>query len=134
TLEFAFDEPESAALRIGGPLFALGSPLGSRHELRLRAGVELGLGESLLAAAVVESNLGDRWTVVPLLDAATPEILVIPSLGLGLGVPVQFLRGARTRVGGRIQLTASLPFVSLVVPFDVFADEVQTAMYGQVSF
>jgi hypothetical protein len=90
-------------------------------------------------SASVETDFQGTTTIVPLGELATPDFLVlIPSVGLGAGVPVQIRRGAGTYVGARMQLTVSFPVLSLLLPVDVFPGAPsrtwQAGFLGQVSF
>jgi hypothetical protein len=124
----------------GGPIAGIGGRLDAK-ELRARFGWEAGLtGGGIIASLAVETNFSTRATVVPLVDAALPSLLLfIPSLGAGLGVPVQWRSDGPTLVGGRLQLTMSFPFLSLLLPVDVYpaapeGGSAQTALIVQASF
>ncbi|HEY3817952.1 MAG TPA: hypothetical protein VGL81_12315 [Polyangiaceae bacterium] len=137
-LRFAVMQPGNTFLN-GGPFIAAGGRIGPA-ELRTRLGYEIGYGRALIYSAAAETSFHGRTTLVPLVEAATPDIaIIIPSLGLGVGVPVQLRSGAPTLVGARAQLTVSFPIVSLVVPFDWFPggagdERFQVAMLAQASF
>lgn len=124
----------------GGPTAALGLRFG-REELRARFGWEVGLGRTFVLGASAETNFDAYVTPAALLEAATPSFaFVVPSLALGLGVPVQIRRDTATRVGVRTQITLSWPFVSFLFPIDVYPAEsssgsrVEGSFLGQVSF
>ncbi len=123
----------------GGPLAGAGGRL-NPGGFRARLGYEAALPWWLIGSASVETDFKSTTTIVPLAEIATPElIVVIPSLGLGAGVPIQFRTGAGTRAGVRMQLTASFPVISVVFPVDVFpgaapGDVWQVAIFGQASF
>ncbi|MGD0524650.1 MAG: hypothetical protein ABSE49_05885 [Polyangiaceae bacterium] len=123
----------------GGPFVGAGGRIGPA-ELRTRLGYEVAYPSYVLYSAAVETSFHGRTTLVPMVEAATPDILVIiPSLGLGAGVPVQLRAGEPALVGGRLQLTVSFPVISLVVPFDWFpggsgSEQAQIAMLAQASF
>jgi hypothetical protein len=136
-LRFSLVKPGTSLL-LGGPLVGLGGRLDA-PELRGRLGYEVAYPWWLITSAVVETSFQGRTTLVPLIEAATPDLVfLIPSLGLGVGVPVQLRTGEATRVGVRTQLTVSFPLLSLVLPIDVFpgasTDGGQVALFGQASF
>jgi hypothetical protein len=122
----------------GGPFLGIG-PRFSERGPRLRLGYEIG-GPSWLAYALAgETNFEKDVTVIPSVEAMTPDIAVlIPSLAFGIGMPVQAKSGSPTLVGVRAQLALSFPFLSLVFPFDWYpaspSGGLHTAMLAQVSF
>ena len=138
TLRFRFVHPGTTVLS-GGPLLGIGGRIDAR-ELRVRAGYELATPDWVVYSAAVETSFHGRTTLVPLVEVASPDIaIVIPSLGLGAGVPVQLRSNESTLVGVRAQFTMSFPVLSLVVPFDWFpgasgGDVTQISMMGQASF
>ena len=124
----------------GGPLLGIGPRIG-REELRARFGYEIGGPEALVYSVAGETNFRDYVTAVATVEAASPSfVFIIPSLALGIGVPVQFRKDAPTRVGVRGQLAISWPLVSLLFPIDVYVAEnssgahVEGAFVTQVSF
>jgi hypothetical protein len=109
-------------------------------ELRTRLGYEIAGPTAVIYSGAVETSFHGRTTLVPVVELATPDIIIIiPSLGLGAGVPVQLRSGEATLVGARVQLTVSFPVVSLVIPFDWFpggagSEQAQVALLAQASF
>jgi hypothetical protein len=104
----------------GGPLVGIG-PRIAREELRVRAGYEISGPEFLIYGIAAESNFDTYFTGVATIEAATPNLIFIfPSLALGLGVPVQVRHAEPTRVGGRLEFTASFPVLSFVFPVDFY--------------
>ncbi|MGH7293647.1 MAG: hypothetical protein ACRELB_01880, partial [Polyangiaceae bacterium] len=138
TLRFGFVRPGTTVLS-GGPMIGVGSRLDVK-ELRVRLGYELAAPSWVIYSAAVETSFHGRTTLVPLVEATTPDLVVlIPSLGLGAGVPVQIRQGQPALVGVRGQLTVSFPIFSMVVPVDWFPgasgnDRVQVSMLAQASF
>ena len=125
-------------IRNGGPLVGLGAELVS-PTLRARVGYEIAGPDYLLYAVAVEGDFVDHLVVAPTLEIATPFILVIPSLGAAIGVPVLVDPGG-AEVGVRLQATVSLPYVSVVVPVDMYPGRgtthpewIQVGIFGQVS-
>jgi hypothetical protein len=70
---------------------------------------------------------------VPMVTAATDSIFVIiPSVGLGVGVPVQL--APDLRVGGRVALDVHFPLIGFVAALDLYptAGLYQVSLLGQV--
>jgi hypothetical protein len=132
-LELTVTTPGNGPFYAGGPFLGIGKEL-SGGPLRLRAGWEVGVSSFGLAQLAVESDASQVLTLVPAVEVATPGIVFVPSLGLALGVPVQFKKGADTRVGGRVQLTLSLFLLSVVLPIDFYGAGADAALLGQLSF
>jgi hypothetical protein len=137
-LRFGMVVPGTAVLN-GGPFVAAGGRVGPA-ELRTRLGYEIAGPTAVIYSGAVETSFHGRTTLVPVVELATPDIIIIiPSLGLGAGVPVQLRSGEATLVGARVQLTVSFPVVSLVIPFDWFpggagSEQAQVALLAQASF
>jgi hypothetical protein len=134
-LDIAFEMPESSFVT-GGPLAAIGVTL-DEGDARLRVGYEIGAPPFLVHSLALESDLDERIGAVLMTEAATPNLLfMIPSLAVGLGLPVQARRGDGVRVGARLSIGVSFPFVTVVVPFDLYPganDAFQVALLAQVS-
>lgn len=136
-LTFSVVRPGTTLLN-GGPVVGLGAGLDS-GTVRGRLGYEIAIPWWVIWSAAVETDFQGTTTIVPLGEVATPDLIVlIPSVGLGAGVPVQIRSGAGTYVGARMQLTVSFPVLSLVVPVDVFPGAPtrtwQVGLLGQASF
>jgi hypothetical protein len=137
-LRFTAIRPGTTVLN-GGPFVAAGGRVGPA-ELRTRLGYELAGPRAVIYSAAVETSFHGRTTLVPVVEVASPDLLVlIPSFGLGVGVPVQLRSSAPALVGVRAQVTVSFPVVSLVVPFDWFpggagSEQGQIAMLALASF
>jgi hypothetical protein len=99
----------------GGVLLGFGGTFGEGRPttLRARLGYEANVLGWLLVSAAAETDFEKRAQLVPAVEAASPGLWVIPSVGIGLGMPVQVSPGPR--VAGRLQ--ASLMFY----PVGVFA-------------
>jgi hypothetical protein len=79
----------------GGVQLGLGARLGNGSRFMARLGYQLAAPESFLHSLSVETDFREQLILTPLTQYATPQILIIPSLGLGVGVPVQVLPEAR---------------------------------------
>jgi len=114
-LPFAF-RLSAPTVRIGGILLGVGSTLGDR--IRLRVAGELAAPDWLLYSAAFETNVRDRFFVVPAIHAATSAIVIIPSIGAGLGMPIQLRPDARA--GVRFQADVHLYPLGLFAAVDVY--------------
>lgn len=79
----------------GGVQLGVGARLGEGSRFMARLGYQLAAPESFLHSLSVETDFREQLVLTPLTQYATPQILIIPSLGLGVGVPVQVLPEAR---------------------------------------
>ncbi len=139
TLSFTVVESQGTSVLHGGPYLGIGARLDAEG-FRARFGYEAAAPWWVIWSASAETNFDGTTTLVPLGEVASPDVMVVvPSVGLGAGVPVQFRSGARTRVGVRMQLTVSFPVLSIVLPVDVFpgadsGQRWQVALFAQASF
>ena len=102
----------------GGVQLALGSSLGAEARFRARLGYQLGTGPWLLHSLSLETDFRDQLVVTPLIQGASPQLLLIPSAGLGLGVP---LRVAPTfRPGARVLVDLHFFLLGVVFTWDYF--------------
>jgi len=103
----------------GGLLAGVGGAFGDQAGLRLRLGYEVALRGWLLASLAAESDLQTRVRIVPAIEAASPAILfIIPSVGVGAGVPVQVWPQAR--VGIRLQASLHVYPAGLLFAADFY--------------
>lgn len=119
TIRFGFFEP-TPILRHGGPIAAIGTAGDDERRTRLRLGWEVGGPRWLLYSANVDLDFRGRVIVAPVVHAATPMLLILPSVGFGLGLPVQVR--PETTVGVRVQLDAMISAVGFLASLDVFPD------------
>jgi hypothetical protein len=105
----------------GGPTLGIGGRL-DKPELRMRVGVEASIvSTSFIEGLHFETDASKQWTLVPSIDAATPDIfIIIPSAGVGAGVPIRVESGQPVRVGGRLQATLHFPLLGVVFPIDYY--------------
>jgi hypothetical protein len=106
----------------GGPLIAVGARIDEPYPFHARVGYEVGFTSWLLGAVVAESDLRSEWLVAPSVEFALPMLLILPSFGLGLGVPV-LTTPTGTHVGARLQLSAAMPGVAVVFPLDFYPSD-----------
>lgn len=127
-----FQHQSSFDLYNGGPLLGLGAALG--NGFRARFGYEIGLYDWLWIAGL-DADFDFKGVAVfaPRIEAALPQLAIIPSLAAGVGAPVRIERDAQ--VGGRLQLTASI-FASFVTSIDYFPrdDLWEVTMLGVLGF
>jgi hypothetical protein len=76
-------------------ILGLGARLGAGSRFMARLGYQLAAPESFLHSLSAETDFREQLVLTPLTQVATPQIAIIPSLGLGLGVPVQVRPEAR---------------------------------------
>ncbi|RKG96861.1 hypothetical protein D7V97_35085 [Corallococcus sp. CA053C] len=79
----------------GGVQLGLGARLGDDSRFMARLGYQFAGPESFLHSLSVETDFREQVVLTPLTQYATPQVAIIPSLGLGLGIPVQVLPEAR---------------------------------------
>jgi hypothetical protein len=79
----------------GGVQLGLGARLGDGSRFMARLGYQFAAPESFLHSLSVETDFREQLVLTPLTQYATPQVVIIPSFGLGLGVPVQVLPEAR---------------------------------------
>lgn len=115
-LYLAFDHTTS--FHPGGPFFGIGGAFGEHGGFRLRGGYELAAPSWLFWSLTAETDASELFTVTPLVEAATDQILIIPSLGFGLGVPVR-LEPERA-VGARAQATLGIYKLGVAGSLDWF--------------
>jgi hypothetical protein len=114
----------------GGPFIAAGGSF--QRGFRLRGGYEIGFVQPLLASVSVETGFDDL-VIAALIEVALPQLMVVvPSLGLGLGVPVRVVPDVE--VGMRIELSA-VAVVGFISTFDYYpgTDHWEVALLGRVS-
>ncbi|WP_244219430.1 hypothetical protein [Corallococcus interemptor] len=79
----------------GGVQLGLGARLGDGSRFMARLGYQLAAPESFLHSVSVETDFREQFVITPLTQYATPQVAIIPSFGLGVGVPVQVLPDVR---------------------------------------
>ena len=69
----------------------------------------------------MDTNFNDVFVVSPTVEAVSPSFMGLPSLGLGLGVPVQL--EAKNIVGLRAQFSAMIGALGFVGSVDFYEGE-----------
>lgn len=101
-------------LRHGGPFLALGGTVD--QGFRGRVGYELGLGESVLVSLALDTDLQRQVLLTPQVELASWGLVVVPSLAVGAGLPIQF--APTTELGLRLETSATLYALAFVATFD----------------
>ncbi len=122
-----------------GFLLGIGGHVDNATGLRLRGGVEVGFLHHWLASLAIElETAGANGVVlVPALAVGSPWVLIIPSVSVGVGLPVRV--APDTDAGVRVQVDAHLGPVGLFTAFDYYpwmsADprRFEVAMMAQLS-
>lgn len=122
-----------------GFLLGIGGHVDDATGLRLRGGVEVGFLHHWLASLAIElETAGANGVVlVPALAVGSPWVLIIPSVSVGVGLPVRV--APDTDAGVRVQVDAHLGPVGLFTAFDYYpwmsADprRFEVAMMAQLS-
>lgn len=111
---------ETSSWLRGGVFVGIGGNVDDATGTRVRAGGELAIKRHFLASLAFELESGSptSYLVIPAIHAATPWILIIPSLGAGVGVPLRL--SPSFEVGARFQLDAQLGPVGYFVAFDFY--------------
>lgn len=127
-----------SSFRNGGPLIALGGTLGSKGAVRGRIGYEVAAPGWLLYSLTADTDFRRRFIVTPLIEAASPTVFIIPSFGIGAGVPVQI--APERRVGVRVQGDIHLLPLGVVMSVDIYPPlgslktMAEMSILGQVGF
>jgi hypothetical protein len=129
--------PLSPILENGGAFLGAGGRIGSHGGPRFRVGYDVALRQMVMASLSLESDLTHIMQIIPAAEIATPAVWFLPSVGLGLGVPLQVRPD--TRAGVRIEGSIHWFPLGFVTAFDIFpvpgADSVtRLTLLGQFSF
>jgi hypothetical protein len=137
-LALRFEKPPAIVIN-GGPIVGVGGSWLNDGGLRMKVGWEVARPSWLLYSLNFETDVKDHHYLVPLVQAASPMILFLPSVAAGLGVPIRFAPIAR--VGGRVQIDVHLLSLGLVGALDVYpaltdssSTFTQFSLMGQAGF
>jgi len=116
TLSFVVNHPAPLVAN-GGPVVALGGNLDDSGGFRMRLGYEVAGPEWLVLSGSADFDLHGEWVLAPAAELATEDVMVIvPSLAVGLGVPVRV--APTVDVGIRGLATITWPLVGTVLSAD----------------
>lgn len=107
---------------------------------RMRLGYEVAYPSYVLYSLNVDTDFQDEVVVAPVVELASDSVMfIIPSVGLGLGVPVRVW--PEVDVGLRGQLTLQWPLLGVVTSLDVYPGMdteapgmFQATLLGQIAF
>jgi hypothetical protein len=108
----------ASLLEPGGPFAGVGGAVGSQAGFRTRIGYEAAASGWFLGSAAVETDFQHRLQSALAVEAATPDLLVIPSFGLGAGASFQIRPEAR--VGMRLQGSVMLYPAGVFAAVDIY--------------
>lgn len=113
-------------LRHGGPFLALGGTVDAGFRGRL--GYEVGLGEFVLVALGLDSDFEHQVIITPQVEIASWSMVLIPSISLGLGVPIRVTENAfyPSTAGIRIESSATFFSVAFVATLDIWPGDPMT--------
>jgi hypothetical protein len=104
----------------GGVQLGLGAKLGGGGRFMARLGYQLALPEPLLHSLSVETDFREQLVLTPLTQYATPQVLILPSAGLGVGVPVQV--APEVRPGLRLLADVHLGPLGAALTYDYYPE------------
>jgi hypothetical protein len=123
----------------GGPFVGIGGVPGSGDAagFRMRFGYEMAAPWWVIESVSADVDFRGRVVVTPAVEAVSGELVFLPSMAVGLGLPVQIL--PTPTVGGRILASLQYPFVGFVMAVDIFpapaprATDVQVSLMARLS-
>ena len=117
----------------GGPFVGIGGVPGSGDAagFRMRFGYEMAAPWWMIESISADVDFRGRVVVTPAVEAVSGQLFFLPSMAIGLGVPVQIL--PTPTVGGRILATVQYPILGFVTAVDVFPAPAPRVIDVQVS-
>lgn len=135
TLRAALPAPSFA---LGGPVIGLGAALRDAS-FRARLGYEVSAPGWLLHSLNVDTDFRSLVVLAPMVEAVTPQVILLPWLSLGVGMPIRVRPS--TDVGVRLQFGVGFLSVGFVASIDYFPglpgehpDHLRTTLYAHISF
>lgn len=123
----------------GGPLVGVGAAMRDPVSFRARFGYEVSSPGWLLHSLNLDTDFRSLLVLAPTVEVVSPQLLIIPWVSLGVGLPVRV--NPSTDVGVRLQFGLGFLPVGFVISIDYFpglpdghADRLRTTLYAQVSF
>ncbi|UQA61276.1 hypothetical protein [Polyangium aurulentum] len=122
-----------AIVQHGGPFVGIGGVVGSGDAagFRMRFGYEMAAPWWVIESISADVDFRGRVVVTPAVEAVSGQLVFLPSMSIGLGVPVQIL--PTPTVGGRILATLQYPILGFVTAVDIFPAPAPRAADVQVS-
>jgi hypothetical protein len=123
----------------GGPFVGLGGRVGSHGGFRMRVGYDVAIRRLFIASLALESDLTHIMQIVPAVEIATPGVLILPSVSLGVGGAVQ----VRPETLGAVRIQGSIHWFPLgfVAAVDLYPKPSKTdpqiahvSLFGQFAF
>jgi len=118
----------------GGPYLGLGALIDAEPRFKWRVGYEVFAPYWIAHAISVEGDADAAITIAPSAELMSDMFLVIPSLGAGLGMPIQL--SPHVEAGARFQLSAQYPLLGVVATVDLYPSRkrwVNASLYGQLA-
>jgi hypothetical protein len=123
----------------GGPFIGLGGRVGAHGGFRMRVGYDIAVRRLAIASVALESDLAHTMQIVPAIELATPTVLILPSVSLGVGAAVQ----VRPETRGAVRIQGSIRWfpLGLVGAVDIFPKPspvdpqiARVSLFGQFAF
>lgn len=107
----------------GGPFVGIGGAVtgGEAEGFRMRFGYEMAAPSWIVQSITADTDFDRRLVIAPNVEAALPQISmlpILPSLSLGVGVPVQIVPAAT--VGARVFSSLQFWAIGFVTAIDIF--------------
>jgi hypothetical protein len=102
----------------GGPFLGIGGAPGADGGFRTRLGYEVAAPSFLLYSLTADTDWNTRVVVTPMVELASPWMFIVPSFGLGVGLPVRVTPDVM--VGARIQGSMHLGPLGFVTTVDLY--------------
>ncbi len=105
-------------LHHGGPMIGIGGRVSDAGAFRVRLEYEVAIDEWILPGVALDYDLEAGFVLAPRVEIATPMLLVIPSLSVGLGLPIRL--EAAPEVGVRASIGLNFLSLGFIATFDIY--------------
>ena len=105
----------------GGPIIGIGRMDQANSSFTTRLGYQVYAPHWLQLELSMDTNFDDVFVVSPTVEMISSSFMGLPSLGLGVGVPIQIQ--SETRVGMRTQFSAMMGPLGFVGSADLYHGE-----------
>lgn len=119
----------------GGPFAAVGAALHPELAFRWRAGWEMFAPDFIAHALAIEGDHRGEVLLVPSSEVVTSSVLLLPSFGIGVGLPIVIQPAVEAGIRGQISL--AFPWISVVGTLDLLPSRAAFArpsLFVQVGF